>query len=92
MQVGVGMGGPPMFAGGARPSGPNPYGAAPVAAIDPSLSGLPAGAQRVMQIVRKSPDTNEGVNVYTIVNALRGQGMGEQEVRENLQYLTDEVG
>lgn len=79
-----------MFAGG-RPSGPNPYGAAPAPAIDPSLSSLPPAAQRVMQIVRKSPDTNEGVNVFTIVNACRSQGMGENEVREAVRYLTDEV-
>ncbi|KAI9013719.1 hypothetical protein DFJ74DRAFT_758430 [Hyaloraphidium curvatum] len=74
----------------ARPTGANPYAQAPAGGgIDPS-SNLHPTAQRVMAVVHRSPDTNEGVHVQTIVAALRGQGIAEGEVRTQVQWLMDE--
>lgn len=43
-----------------------------------------------MMAVRRSPDTNEGVNVHTLVAVLRGQGVNEGEVREAVEMLVME--
>lgn len=80
-----------MFTGSAKPTGVNPYGIAPAPMlIDPALSGLTPAAQKVLMMVRRSPDTNEGVNVNTIVNACRAQGLGAEEVQGAVAYLVSE--